>query len=354
MANFLPSWVRTQLSCSASSSSVSRRLGAPALLLACLLGARPGQAQDVSLYQFAASSGTFTPLTGGTVLPALAANDAISANITLPFTFYYGGRASTTVQATTDGYLDLRGSSTFSQSVNALGQGLSTIAPYYDDLSGVGGTASYAVTGSAPSRVFTFEWLNWRDDYTAAAPNLSFQVKLYEGTNVVQFVYRPEAGAFDNTKASASIGLDGGTTTVGSRGNFISLTNASAAPTVVNNATAALPVNTINTRPAAGQVYTFTPAATLAVGQALGAGQLEVFPNPAHRAFTLRLPALATGRTAQVTLFNSLGQQVQSQSLAVSAASTQAQVDVAALAAGLYLVRVQAGSQVAVRQLTVE
>ncbi|RZK59591.1 MAG: T9SS type A sorting domain-containing protein, partial [Hymenobacter sp.] len=225
----------------------------------------------------------------------------------------------------------------------------------YDDLSGVGGTASYAVSGSSPNRVFTFEWLNWRDDYTATAPNLSFQVKLYEGTNVVQFVYRPEAGAFDNTKASASIGLDGGSTTVGGRGNFMSLTNASAAPTVVNNATAATPVNTINTRPAAGQTYTFAPSTTtLAVGQALGAGQLELFPNPAHHAFTLRLPALATERTAQVTIFNSLGQPLQSRSLAVNAAGTQAQVDVASLAAGLYMVRVQAGSQVATRQVTIE
>lgn len=306
------------------------------------------------MYQFAASSGTFVPLAGGTALPALAANDAISANITLPFTFYYGGRACTTLQATTDGYIDLRGSSTYSQSVNALGMGLSTIAPYYDDLSGVGGTASYAVAGSAPNRIFTFEWLNWRDDYTAPAPNLSFQVKLYEGTNVVQFVYRPEAGAFDDTKASASIGLDGGTTAVGGRGNFISLTNASATPAVVNNATAATPVNTINTRPAAGQTYTFTPATTLAVGTALGTGQLELFPNPAHRAFTLRLPALATERTAQVTIFNSLGQPLQSRSLAVNAAGTQAQVDVASLAAGLYIVRVQAGSQVAIRQITIE
>lgn len=306
------------------------------------------------MYQFAASSGTFAPLAAGTVLPALAANDAISANITLPFTFYYGGRACTTVQATTDGYLDLRGSSTYSQSLNALGMGLSTIAPYYDDLSGVGGAASYAVSGTAPNRVFTFEWLNWRDDYAATAANLSFQVKLYEGTNVVQFVYRPEAGAFDNTKASASIGLDGGSTTVGGRGNFISLTNASAAPTVVNNATAAGPVNTISTRPAAGQVYTFTPSATLAMGQALGAGQLEVFPNPAHRAFTLRLPALAGAHAAQLTIFNSLGQQLQSRSLAVDAAGTQAQVSVAALAAGLYTVRVQVGSQVASRQVAVE
>ncbi|MVN75961.1 T9SS type A sorting domain-containing protein [Hymenobacter sp. HMF4947] len=323
--------------------------------LACLtlLAARPSQAQDVSRYQFAATSGTFTPLVGGTAVSNLSANDAISANITLPFTFTYGGKAYTTLQATTDGYIDFRGSSTYSQSINTLGAGLTTVAPFYDDLTGVNGTASYAVSGTSPNRVFTFEWLNWGIGFNATAANLSFQVKLYEGTNVLQFVYRPEAGAVGTTP-SASIGIDGGTTTAGTRGNFVSLSDASASPTLVNNATAALPVNTISTRPAAGQVYTFTPAATLATRTAFGASQLELFPNPAAGAFTLRLPALAAERTAQVALFNSLGQLLQSRSLDLAPAGTQTQVDVSALAAGLYTLRVQAGSQVATQQVAVK
>lgn len=331
----------------------ARRLVAALAWAVTLAAARPSQAQDVSTYQFAASSGTFTPLVGGTRVANLSANDAISANISLPFTFNYGGRAVTTLQATTDGYIDFRGSSTYSQSINALGAGLTTVAPFYDDLTGVSGTASYAVSGSAPSRVFTFEWLNWADGYAATAASLSFQVKLYEGTNVIQFIYRPEAGTFDSSTASASIGLDGGTTTVGTRGNFISLTNASAAPTVVNNATGS-PVNTINTRPAAGQVYTFTPPATLAARSALAAGQLELYPSPAHGAFVLRLPALAAGTAVQVSLLNSLGQQLRSQCLTAAGGQTQLTVEVAALAAGLYTVRVQAGSQAATRQVAVE
>lgn len=339
----------------ASRTAVPHRRSALLLVAAFLLlmAARPGLAQDVSQYRFAASSGTFTPVVGGTAVSNLSANDAISANIPLPFTFYYGGRPVNSLQATTDGYIDVRGSSTYSQSVNALGVGLTTIAPFYDDLTGTSGTASYAITGSAPNRIFTFEWLNWADGYAATTASLSFQVKLYEGTNAIQFVYRPEAGTFDSSIASASIGIDGGSTMVGGRGNFISLTNASANPAVVNNATAATPVNTINTRPAAGQTYTFTPNTALATHLALGAGGIEVFPNPAQRAFTLRLPALAAERTAQVTIINSLGQQVQAYALELSPASTQTQVDVSTLAAGLYTVRVQAGGRTATQQVTV-
>ncbi len=323
-------------------------------LLLVVVAARPCQAQDVSMYQFAASSGTFTPLVGGTALPGLSANDAISDNIPLPFTFYYGGKACTTLQATTDGYIDMRGGSTYSQSINSLGVGRSTMAPYYDDLTGIYGTASYAVAGSAPSRVFTFQWLNWADSYTAAAANISLQVRLYEGTNVIQFVYRPEAGPFDSGSASASIGIDGGSVMAGSRGNFISLTSASANPAVVNNATTALAFNTINALPSAGQTYTFTPAAALAVRSALGAGHLELFPNPAQHACTLHLPTLAAARTAQVTLCNSLGQQLQARTLELLPTGTQLQLDLSSLAPGLYHVRVQAGSQVASLPLTVQ
>ncbi len=333
--------------------------------VAFLASVQPGRAQDVSRYTFAASSGTFTPVVGGTVphdmyVPAqtLSKNDGISSAITLPFPFMYGGVARTTLQATTDGYIDFSGAGTYSQSdnANATAVGMSLIAPFFDDLNGVSGTASYAVTGTAPSRVFTFEWLNWgvySGDAATATPSLSFQVKLYETTNIIQFVYRPE-GSAPTPAPSARIGIEGNSAAVGGRGNFVSLTDASAAPVLVDNTTSTAEFNAIATRPAAGQVYTFTPGTNLAARTALGTGSLEVFPNPAQRAFTLRLPALAAERTAQVTLFNSLGQQVQARLLELVPAGTQTQIDISTLSSGLYTLRVQAGSHTAAQQVAVE
>jgi len=343
--------------------------GRPALLLAAaalLLGARASHAQDVSRYTFAASSGTFTPITGGTApldlynaSQTLAKNDGISVAIPLPFSFVYGGVARTSFQATTDGYLDFSGAGTFSQSNNADASmvGKSTVAPFYDDLNGISGAATYVVTGTAPNRVLTFEWLNWglyTGSSASTSVSLSFQVKLYETTNVIQFVYRPETGALGAT-ASARIGIQGASAAVGGRGNFMSLTDATAAPVLVNNAaTGAVEFNNISARPAAGQVYTFTPSTTTAARPALSAGSVEIFPNPAQRAFTLRLPAMAAERTAQLTLLNSLGQSVQTRSLNLAAAGTQTQVDVSSLAPGLYTLRVQAGSQMASQQVAVQ
>ncbi|RZL05224.1 MAG: T9SS type A sorting domain-containing protein [Hymenobacter sp.] len=329
----------------------------PAALLATvalLAVARPSQAQDVSRYTFAASSGTFTAITGGTVphdfyvaTNTLSANDGISEVITLPFTFMYGGVARTTLQATTDGYLDFRGTGTFSQSINGLDRGENTVAPFYDDLNGINGTASYTTTGTAPNRVFTFQWLNWSVGNASAPTSISFQVKLYETTNVVQYVYRPETGAPGTI--TASIGIGGNSAASGTRSNFISLSDASASPTVSTTS-----VNTISTRPALGQTYTFTPSVTTAARSAFEAGSLAAFPNPAKGSFTLRLPALATERTAQLTLLNSLGQTLQARSLALAPTGTETQVDVSNLPTGLYTVRVQAGSQVATQHLAVD
>ena len=95
-------------------------------------------------------------------------------------------------------------------------------------------------------------------------------------------------------------------------------------------------------------------ATGLATRAAFGAGNLEVYPNPAQRTFSLRLPALGGERTARLTLLNSLGQAVLTRSLELRPGGTEAQVDVSALAAGLYTLRVQAGRQTAAQQVVLE
>jgi hypothetical protein len=99
---------------------------------------------------------------------------------------------------------------------------------------------------------------------------------------------------------------------------------------------------------------TFTTLLGTATRAALAGGMLTVFPNPAHRAFTLSLPALGATRTARLTLVNALGQTVRSQTIALTPGGTQTQVEVADLSTGLYTVRVQAGAETATTRLAVE
>ncbi|MBY0435737.1 MAG: hypothetical protein K2U26_16685, partial [Cyclobacteriaceae bacterium] len=202
-------------------------------------------------YDYVASSGTFTPITSATALDEIEADDVISSSfIPLGFTFNYFGTNYTQVRVSSNGFISFESPGSLSFNGIADGTASNLIAPLWDDLSGTGGQASYVTTGTGPNRVFTMEWLNWRWDYTALAAGISFQVKMYEGTNKIEFIYRQEAGAL--VSPDASIGLVGGTAPL-----FYSLDGSSSSALL-----APAGVDIISTKPATGQVFAFTPSAT--------------------------------------------------------------------------------------------
>jgi len=77
---------------------------------------------------------------------------------------------------------------------------------------------------------------------------ISFQIRLYETSNIIEFVYQRGGGGINN--GSASIGIMGALST-----DFLSLTDAGASPGV----SSILSTNNINSKPANSQVYRFTP-----------------------------------------------------------------------------------------------
>lgn len=221
-----------------------------------VLGLSSAYAQ-VSAYTFTQSAGTFTPITGGTDVNAIEVDYGISASIPLGFSFFFDGTTYTSVKAASDGFLTF-GTTTSSSTTNDLDAIGATsrplIAALWDDLAGAASSssqASYVVTGTAPNRVFTFEWLNWEWNYSSTGAAISFQIKLYETTNVVEMVYRGEAAAVSS--GSASIGLTGVS-------SFMSLNGTGASPT----ASTTTETTSLNTKPADGQTYIFTPPTCLA------------------------------------------------------------------------------------------
>jgi hypothetical protein len=222
------------------------------VLAAAAADLAPQDAGAITNYTFSATSGTFTPLSGGTAVDVIEADQQYSGALPLGFDFWYMGVRYTQVYASSNGWLSFTAptdSTAFNNLTSSAPRPL--VAPLWDDLSGTTvGSASYQTSGSAPNQVFTMEWLNWKWNYQAADPVISFQVKLYEGTGAVEFVYREEAGVVNN--GSASIGIDA--TATGS-GTFWSLNDTSPAP-IPSSTTE---TSALNTRPATGQVYTFTP-----------------------------------------------------------------------------------------------
>lgn len=135
-------------------------------------------------------------------------DDNRSDFINIGFDFWYDGVRYTKVCVSTNGFLDFSSStddggplsddfgftnSSFSSTALALGTH-PALAVFYDDLTAQGASAPlgnsirYSITGTAPNRIFTAEWINMAV-YTNTTPSLNFQIKLYETTGVIDFVY---------------------------------------------------------------------------------------------------------------------------------------------------------------------
>jgi hypothetical protein len=191
-----------------SSSVASVCQGGSATLTAT--GYIPSGAADD--FTYSSASGTFTPLTGGTVISKLAGDDSVSAAIPIGFTYVGFGNPYTDVYASSNGFLSFNSglaglgganTATYTNSLTAPNAAIiPVIAPLWDDLNGNVGTASYLTTGTAGSRVFTFEWLNWKWNYQATSAVISMQVKLYESNGRIEFIYRSEGGAVSTGTAS--------------------------------------------------------------------------------------------------------------------------------------------------------
>jgi len=209
------------------------------------------------LYDFGSKVGTYTALT--TAPATLSGGDADEGyynGIAIGFSFQFRGVSYTTISASTNGLLTFNQNLSGGDFTNDLGgyadgMALPTVlAPLWDDLSLAAGGFRTSVTGTAPNRVFTAEWYNARWQYNAPLTSLSFQVKLFEGSNRVWYLYSPTTNAL--TTPSASIGFNDG-------GYFHSLSSTGTAPT---SSTAAATDN-LSARPVMGQVYAFAPTSPI-------------------------------------------------------------------------------------------
>jgi subtilisin-like proprotein convertase family protein len=221
----------------------------------CLAIAFQAGAQNITNYTFSATSGTFTALSGGNTMALSGGtlDDGYFNAIPIGFTFYYMGVPYTTISSVTNGWLTFDQTLTASGVVNNLTSGTPrpVIAPLWDDLELQSNTHfSYLTTGSSPNRVFTAEWLYMFWNYTATDSVISFQAKLYEASGKVEFIYKDAGAAV--VSGTASIGICGIPT---GSGNFLSLDGTGTSPL----ASSTTETTTLNTKPANGQTYAFTP-----------------------------------------------------------------------------------------------
>ncbi|MFC5269195.1 T9SS type A sorting domain-containing protein [Adhaeribacter terreus] len=195
-------------------SKLKRRM----LLAALAAGsfcAMPAMAQknlDYKAFDGVNTTGTYTDLgTSGTAITVANNDNANSAAQPIGFTFNFNGTNFTDFTLNTNGFIKLGTtaiSSTGPQAniFSSAFRDANIIAPLSGvDLQGAANQTTnptefrVATTGTAPNRVTTIQFENLSDKQTgsgtSATPSqfsvINFQVKLYEGTNNIEFVYGP-------------------------------------------------------------------------------------------------------------------------------------------------------------------
>jgi PKD repeat protein len=186
---------------------------------------------NITAYSRSSFTKGMTALTGATAGPS---GDNGNAVVPIGFTFNYVGTDYTQTRLSTNGWISLDQSGTTSSANANLFTGTApntTVAPWYDNLEDdATSVVSYKTEGTAPFRVFTAEWYRVLSFNTSADARISFQVKLYETSNIIEFHYGSlETGNHGNE--SASIGMEDATS---GSGHYIEATTGSTSTPVTN------------------------------------------------------------------------------------------------------------------------
>ena len=240
---------------------------------------------QVANYSYTATTSTWAANVSPNSITGLGSviNDALSSTINIGFNFIYDGTTYTQFKASSNGFLTFNTSNTLAQPTNNLNTSTerTILAVLWDDnQTGASGNVNYKLTGTSPNQILTVEWyqLRWnKSGYSAGT--IDCQIKLYETTNVIEYVYnRGSYQSFGNSSGiGASIGLGGSTS-----GDFVSLSDLVASPTkstsTETTTIGASPTNYLtktagqaNTSIPNGTKYRFTPPPTIITSGSLSA-----------------------------------------------------------------------------------
>ncbi len=222
-------------------------------------GVEPQSVRAAASYTFSQSDDTHSEISGGIVHGTGSGLSGLNFNaVNIGFTFVFDGVDYTQVSIHSNGFLRM-GGATYTDSCgykpisSSSGGCVNLLAALGGDLQGnTDAELRSETSGEAPNRVFTVQWKDFRW-YGAVGDSFNFQIKLYETSNAVEFVY----GSFSKnaTARGVQVGVKGASTA-----DFANRTGsdwAASSAGGVNTATMAL--NNTGALPASGLIYRWTP-----------------------------------------------------------------------------------------------
>ena len=293
------------------------------LLLILTLNVGIARAQ-VSAYSFSQSVGTFSPITGGTVLDVATGNTTTTAlnstvyPVTLPFAFNFNGQNHTALNVSTNGFITfgttapsttltspISATVAFDGVVSAFGRDLIS----FYDIAGETGEIRWETVGTAPNREVVIQWKNFRPTNTTVTTSVysfSFQIRLKESVNTVSTVYTTGSYLVGSTSYSSAInqiGLRGATNTDFNNRYNASTTsfNTSIAGDANGDDQAFNTVNATPGMPTDGLTYTWTPPTCVAPGNATVA---NILTTSADLTWTASVTPPANGYTVYYSTTN--------------------------------------------------
>ncbi|MBL7951694.1 MAG: T9SS type A sorting domain-containing protein [Flavobacteriales bacterium] len=222
---------------------------------------------------FSSSTGTYTPITGGTQILAPNTDTGNSPATNIGFSFLFNGTSFTQFVANSNGNIRL-GSSNPTSGTTPISTTSNTNAIAFAARDGGSGSGVFTVLeGTAPNRVCVIEyplyWVNW----SAATNAVSVQIRLYETTNVVEVKY---SGAVAANAYTVQVGMRGGTGTTEFNNRT---TTTSWAATTAGTAAGNTVTWSATVLPPSGLTYTWTPPAITDVAASTVSGSVAGCPT---------------------------------------------------------------------------
>ena len=164
------------------------------LALLLLLGGAGLRAQtQLSQYTFSASIGSPISMDAPQTIYGNNFDDGVSGTYNIGFTFTFCGNTYDRFSVSSNGYMGLGPSNINSQlsgNFSSYYLGTPMLAGFWRDLYTAAGDVTYQTTGTAPNRVLVVQW---RVNACCAGgnPGSNFQIRLYEGSNAIEWWYGP-------------------------------------------------------------------------------------------------------------------------------------------------------------------